>query len=155
VKGRRWIGLAGWLALCYGAAAIAGQARPGEWYDRLDKPPWTPPDWLFSPVWLVLYGVMGVAAWLVWRRRALQAVALPIGLFLVQLALNVLWPFLFFAARRPDLALAGIVVLWLAIVATVVAFWRVRPIAGALLLPYLAWVGFATALNFEIWRSNP
>jgi tryptophan-rich sensory protein len=95
-----------------------------------------------------------VAAWLVWKERLGQRALLPLALFGAQLVLNGLWSWLFFGLRRPDLALADIVALWLAIAATTVAFWGVRPVAGALLLPYLAWVTFATALNADIWRRN-
>jgi benzodiazapine receptor len=149
------LALAGWLALCYGAAALGSQfTDTGAWFQALRKPPWNPPNWLFGPVWTILYGLMGVAAWLVWKRRGFARGALPLGLFGVQLALNVAWSWLFFTARRPDLALFEIVVLWAAILATLLAFWRVRRAAGLLLVPYLAWVTFAAALNFAIWRLN-
>lgn len=150
-----WWGLVGWLALCFAAAAAGGLATDtGAWFDALRKPPWNPPNWVFSPVWTTLYALMAVAAWLVWKRRGFGAASTALALFLVQLALNVAWSFLFFAAQSPGLAFAEIVVLWAAILATVVAFWRIRPLAGALLLPYLAWVTFAAALNFAIWRLN-
>jgi translocator protein len=151
------------LVACFGVAAWAAQFTPGAWYAALEKPPWNPPAWLFAPVWTVLYATMAVAGWLVWRapeparrgpgsrfagRRAGLAV------FAVQLVLNGAWSWLFFHLHRPGLALAEIAGLWLAILATAVLFWRVRPAAGALLLPYLAWVTFAAALNFALWRLN-
>jgi len=146
------VGLVGWLALCFGAAAVGARFRPGAWYAALRKPAWNPPDWIFAPVWSVLYVLMAAAAWSVWRQAG---VAPQLGLFLLQLALNAAWTWLFFGLRRPGLALAEIAVLWLAIAATVVAFWSVRPLAGWLLIPYLAWVTFAGALNAALWRYNP
>lgn len=151
----RWVGLGGWIVVTYAAAGIGGRFQPGPWYDALEKPPWTPPDWVFAPVWLALYGMMAVAAWLVWRARGFGGAPGALALFGVQLALNVAWSWLFFGLRSPGLALADLVALWVAIVATAVAFRRVRPVAGGLLLPYLAWVTFAGALNLEIWRLNP
>lgn len=152
------------LVVCFGVAAWAGQFTPGQWYAGLEKPPWNPPAWVFAPVWTALYALMAVAGWLVWRepgpptrpvppgRLTLRRLAL--GVFAVQLALNGAWSWLFFGLHRPGLALAEIVALWLAIVATTLLFWRVRPLAGALFLPYLAWVSFAVALNAALWRLN-
>jgi tryptophan-rich sensory protein len=154
---RATIGLVFWLVLCLGAAwtgsLITRPAIPG-WYAELAKPAWTPPSWVFGPVWTALYIMMAVAAWLVWRKGGAAAAAVPLGLFLVQLALNVSWSPLFFGLHRPDLAFFVIVLLWCAILATLVAFWRVSPAAGWLLLPYLLWVTYASALNFAIWRLN-
>ncbi|MGM0575177.1 MAG: TspO/MBR family protein [Myxococcota bacterium] len=126
-----------------------------EWYPTLDKPPWTPPGWLFGPVWTALYVMMGVALYLVWRgglRTRLQRVA--VGLFGLQLALNGLWSFVFFGGQAPGPAFAEILVLDAALAATLVAFFRVSTLAGGLLVPYALWVGFATALNLTIWRLN-
>ncbi|MFP3940506.1 MAG: TspO/MBR family protein [Thermoanaerobaculia bacterium] len=143
------------LVVCFGVAAWAGQFTPGAWYAGLEKPPWNPPGWVFAPVWTVLYAMMAVAGWLVWRSPGLLTLRrLALGVFAVQLALNGAWSWLFFGLHRPGLALAEIVVLWLAIVATTLFFWRVRPLAGVLLLPYLAWVSFAVALNAALWRLN-
>jgi benzodiazapine receptor len=150
--GRGLLGLVGWVVLCFAAAAIGANFAPGTWYAALAKPPWNPPNWIFGPVWTTLYLLMGVAAWLVWRAHG---PVWALGLFVAQLLLNAAWSWLFFGRHRPDLALLDIAALWLAIAATVVAFWRVRPLAGALLLPYLAWVSFAVLLNAEIWRRNP
>ena len=145
------VALVGWLALCFAAAAVGARYQPGAWYAGLRKPAWNPPSWLFAPVWTVLYAMMGVAAWLVWREAGLSR---EIGLFVVQLALNAAWSWLFFGLRRPGLAFADIVVLWLCILATLSAFWSVRPLAALLLVPYLAWVTFAAALNAALWRLN-
>lgn len=146
--------LAAFLLLCYGAAAIGAQFTPGAWYAELTKPTWTPPGAVFGPVWTLLYGMMAVAAWLVWRVGGKRGVRGALALFGVQLALNVAWSWLFFGLQRPGAALVDILLLWLAISATILAFWRVRPAAGMLLVPYLVWVSFATALNLQIWRLN-
>ncbi len=151
---RVWLGLTGWLLLCFAAAAIGSQFTPGTWYEQLDKPPWTPPDGVFGPVWTVLYAMMGVSAWLVWKDAGFAGARGPLRLFGVQLVLNVGWSWVFFGLESPGAALIEIVVLWVAILATLVAFWRRQALAGALLLPYLLWVSFAAALNFEIWRLN-
>jgi translocator protein len=149
----RWLGLAFWLALPLLAGAFGSQFQPGAWYAALEKPPWNPPSWVFGPVWTVLYILMGVAAWLVWDRyRGAAKVAL--GLFVVQVIFNALWSYFFFGAQAPGLAFGWIVLLWVLIVATLVLFWRVRAVAGVLLLPYLAWVSFATVLNFALWQLN-
>lgn len=156
----RWhdgLGLVGWIALCFAAAAVGSlltETTVGGWYQQLAKPAWNPPDWVFGPVWTLLYGMMGVAAWLVWRQRGFSDAVLPLSLFGVQLALNVAWSGLFFSLRSPGLAFAEILLLWCAILATLVAFWRVRAAAGALLVPYLLWVSYAATLNFAIWRLN-
>ena len=124
-------------------------------YETLLRPSWAPPAWLFGPVWTVLYLLMGVAVWLVWRPAGFRAAAAPLTLFLVQLVLNALWTWIFFAWNRGGLAFAEILVLWVLILATLVAFWRARPLAGVLFVPYLAWVTFAAALNLAMWRMNP
>ena len=149
-----WPGFAVWLVLCFIAPALGSVAGPGDWYAQLQKPPWNPPGWVFGPVWTVLYASMAVAVWMIWRRGGFRVQRLPLVLFLTQLALNALWTPLFFGLHRPDLALVDILLLWLAIVATLVAFARVHRGAAALLAPYLAWVSFATFLNFTIWRLN-
>ena len=143
------------IVVCLGAAGLASlwtmpALRP--WYTDLTKPRWTPPNWLFGPVWTILYVVMAIAAWLVWRQVGLTAA--PMRLFLLQLLLNVAWSALFFRLRSPGLAFAEIVMLWFALLATSIEFWGAVPAAGWLLLPYLTWVSYATALNFSIWRLN-
>jgi translocator protein len=153
---REWLALAGWLLASYAAAAVGGAAGSGgAWYDSLDKPWFNPPSWIFGPVWTVLFAMMGVAAWLVWRERRAPGRRMVLGLFVVHLALNAAWSWLFFGIRRPDLAFAEIIVLWTAILALVLLFWRIRPLAGALMLPYRAWVSFAAFLNFTLWQMNP
>jgi translocator protein len=152
-----WLGLALSLAACFGAALFGNQfTEPAipTWYASLDKPAWTPPNWLFGPVWTLLYISMAVAAWLVWRERGFGGAPLPLGLFCLQLLLNAIWSFLFFGLRNPGLAFAEIVLLWLAILATTLSFRRVNRTAALLLVPYLLWVTYASALNFEIWRTN-
>lgn len=151
-KQRRWLALVGFLALSFVGALPGAAFPPGEWYAELSKPSWTPPSWVFGPAWTTLYCMMGVAAWLVWRERGLRSREL--GAWGVQLALNALWTPLFFGLRRPDLAFVEIVLLWLAVAATLTLFLRARRLAGLLLVPYLAWVSFAAALNAALWSAN-
>ena len=126
-----------------------------DWYVELAKPGWTPPGWIFGPVWTSLFLMMGVALWLVWRQREGTPIRLPLVLFAIQLALNVAWSGLFFTLKSPLAALIEIVTLWGAIAATLVAFHRVSQAAAWLLAPYLGWVGFAFFLNLAIVRMNP
>ena len=151
------LGLVGWALATFVAAAIGSAAsiEAGPFYTALVRPDWAPPAWLFGPVWTAQYALMAIAAWLVWRVGGFREARTALALFLVQLALNALWSWLFFGWRQGGAAFAEILVLLAAIVATVVAFWRIRPLAGALLLPYLAWTLFATALNVAVWRANP
>jgi tryptophan-rich sensory protein len=150
-----WLALVVLIAICFsvaGLGSIATTPSIPNWYAGLAKPSWTPPGWLFGPVWSVLYLSMAVAAWLVWR----QGNALvPMILFVVQLAFNAAWSWLFFGMHNPGAALIDIVLLWAAIAATTIAaFWRRSLVAGLLFVPYLAWVSFAAVLNFAIWRLN-
>lgn len=151
------LSLIGWLALSFAAAAIGAVASmdAGAFYGDLQKPGWAPPPSVFGPVWSVLYALMGIAAWLVWREGGWRAQGSVLALYLVQLVANVLWSWLFFAWRMGAASFADIVLLWLLVVATLVGFWRVRALAGALLFPYLVWVSFASALNFTVWQLNP
>lgn len=151
------IGLAAWLGLSAVVAAVGGLASldADAFYTQLVRPAWAPPPALFGPVWTGLYVLMGLAAWMVWRVNGFGGARVALGLYLVQLALNALWSWLFFGWRQGALAFADIVVLLALIAATLVAFWRIRPLAGALLVPYLAWVAFASALNHAVWRLNP
>ncbi|MCF8037694.1 MAG: tryptophan-rich sensory protein [Desulfohalobiaceae bacterium] len=151
---RSAVGLICWIAVCMASGWIGSRFTPGEWYASLAKPAWNPPDSVFGPVWSVLYVLMGVAAWLVWRKAGFAGARVAIGLFIIQLFLNSLWSFLFFGVHQPGLAFIEMLVLWLVILATTTGFWRVSVPAGILLLPYLCWVGFAIALNFELWRLN-
>lgn len=146
--------LAAWLVLCFSASGTAIFVSTGGWYASLNKPWWNPPSWVFAPAWTLLYLLMGVAAWLVWREGGWPAQARPLGLFLFQWLLNALWTPIFFGLHLAGVAFADIALLWLALAATLVAFWRVRRAAGLLLVPYLAWVSFAATLNFTIWRLN-
>jgi tryptophan-rich sensory protein len=152
---RQALALLGWLALCFAASGSAVFIAPGGWYAGLNKPSWNPPAWLFGPVWSLLYVMMAVAAWLVWRQGGWRSQGRALGWFLLQWLLNALWTPLFFGLHRPGLAFAEMLLLWLALAATVRAFWQVRPAAGVLLVPYLAWVSFAALLNFTLWRLNP
>ncbi|MGI5860644.1 MAG: TspO/MBR family protein [Myxococcales bacterium] len=152
---RSILGLLGFLAVTFaigfGGAALAPGAGVGTWYESLPKAPWNPPGWIFGPVWTALYVLMSVAAWLVWRARgSLRAVSFPLSLYALQLVLNGLWTLLFFGQQLVVAALVDIVALLVAIAVTLGAFWRVRRAAGALLVPYLAWVAFATSLNAYI-----
>ncbi len=150
-------GLLGWLALSFAVAAVGAvaSAQAGAFYGQLVRPAWAPPGWLFGPVWSLLYVLMGVAAWLVWRERGWRGARAAHALNLTQLAANALWTWLFFAWRQGALAFAEILVLWVLIVATALAFWRVKPVAAVLLMPYLVWVSFASCLAFAMWRLNP
>lgn len=150
--------LLSFVAICFGVAALGGWATAGsvaEWYPTLRKPTWNPPSWVFGPVWTALYLAMAIAAWLVWRRVGWRGASGALALFGVQLALNAAWSPLFFGLRNPLAGLIDIAALWLAVVATIVAFFRIAPVAGALLVPYGLWVSFATALNAAIWKLNP
>lgn len=150
-------GLLAWLMVSVIAAAIGGAAsiQAGSFYTQLVRPDWAPPPAIFGPVWTVLYALMTIAAWLVWRVGGFRAAQSALTLFLVQLALNALWTWLFFGWQRGAFAFADILVLWVLIVATLISFWRIRPLAGALLVPYLLWVSFAAALNYSVWQLNP
>jgi tryptophan-rich sensory protein len=150
-------GFLGWLALCFVTAAIGAAAsiRAAEFYQQLAQPSWAPPASVFSPVWTALYCLMAVAAWLVWKAHGWQRGRAALTLFIIQLAANALWSWLFFGWHLGALASAEILVLWVLILATVVAFWRLHRLAGLLLLPYLAWVSFASFLCFSVWRRNP
>ena len=150
-------GLACWLLVTFAAAAIGAIAsiEASSFYLQLVRPTWAPPAGVFGPVWSVLYTLIGIAAWRVWRKGGFRLQRTALTLFLVQLVLNALWSWLFFGWHRGALAFADIVLLLVSILATLIAFWRAERLAGALLVPYLAWVSFASALNFEVWQLNP
>ena len=154
---QKYLGLAAWLALSFTASALGAVAtiRASEFYNQLVQPAWAPPSSVFGPVWTVLYALMGIAAWLVWQSGGLQKQRLALGLFFAQLIVNALWSWLFFAWSLGALAFADILLLIALVVATLFCFWRVRPLAGALLLPYLMWISFAAALNYSVWHLNP
>jgi tryptophan-rich sensory protein len=156
MSGKSLLSLALFLAACF-SAAIFGSLFTAqsvrEWYPGLQKPAGTPPPWVFGPVWTVLYLLMAIAGWQVWERaRGWSGARLALGLFFLQLALNALWSVLFFGLRNPAAGLAEITILWLAILATVIAFFPISRLAGWLMLPYLLWVSYASYLNFGIWR---
>ena len=162
-RSQQLIGLAGWMALCFataGAGAVAS-ANAKTFYSGLVQPAWAPPGWLFGPVWTLLYTLMAVAAWLVWlqgpqrRHGHNPSTRAALLLFLAQLLANALWSWVFFAWRNGALAMAEVLLLWCLVAATTLVFWRVRRLAGVLLLPYLAWVSLATALTFSVWQRNP
>lgn len=152
-----WPALVGWILLLVGlGATMGGLFSPDAWFATQLKPTWNPPSWLFAPVWTLLYATMAVALWLVrrepesedrLRKRALV-------LFAIQFALNLLWTPLFFGLHSPGLAFAEICLLWIVLLSTMLAFGRIRPLAGYLLLPYLLWVSFALVLNGTIWLMN-
>lgn len=156
-KAADWIGLAIFIAVCLGAAGLGSIATTPEingWYQTIEKPSWNPPDWVFGPIWTTLYIMMAIAAWLVWRTDGFKTAGRPLILFALQLTLNVAWSWIFFGLHKPGWAFAGLVVLWLAIVATTAIFFQRSKMAGWLMVPYLAWVSFAGVLNFAIWRLN-
>ena len=151
------LALLAFVAACFGAALVGSTfTTPSvpEWYGSLVKPSFTPPNWLFGPVWSMLYLAMAIAGWLVWRRQRESSTTLPLALFGGQLVLNVLWSILFFGLQATGIALVEILILWTAIFATLLSFWRISTIAGWLFVPYLTWVSFATIMNFEICRLN-
>jgi len=151
---RQWLALLISLVVVYAASGLGALAsiQAKAFYAMLQQPAWAPPAGVFGPVWTTLFTMMGIAVWLVWReprhRRALQ-------LFGVQLLVNVLWSWLFFAWHQGALALADVLLLECLIVATALRFWRHSKLAALLLLPYALWVGFAAVLNFWLWQNNP
>jgi len=145
------------LAPCLAVSAIGGAITAtsvGTWYQSLAKPPFNPPDWIFAPVWTVLFFMMAIAGWRVWRRDGLRKSRLALMLFACQLVLNLAWSILFFGFRSIGAALVEILVLLLAILATTVMFWQRDRVAGMLFVPYAGWVAFATALNAALWQLN-
>lgn len=153
----RWLGLVVSIVVCLGAGGLGAAVTTPEingWYRTVIKPAWNPPDSVFGPVWTTLYLMMAIAAWLVWKPAGLRAAAAPLTLFAVQLVLNSAWSWIFFGLHEVGWAFVEIVTLWLAIIATLVAFLRRSRLAGWLLAPYLAWVSFACVLNYTIWRLN-
>jgi tryptophan-rich sensory protein len=144
--------LLGFLGACLVAALTGAIFKPGAWYEGLSKPPWRPPNWLFGPAWSVLYTLIAIAAWLVWREAGWGAALL---IWSIHLAINAGWSWVFFGLRRPDLAFGWILLLWSSIIATIAAFAPISALAAWLLAPYLLWVSFAAVLNLSIWRRNP
>lgn len=155
---RNWPTIAAKLIACilitFGAASLGALSQPDAWYASLQRPPLAPPNWIFGPVWTTLYLLMALAAAIVWIQAGWRAAKLPLAIYLVQLALNAAWSPLFFGLHRPDLALLDIVLIWVGILVTMWAFARHSRLAAALLVPYLAWVSFATYLNAGFWWLN-
>jgi translocator protein len=152
-----WLSLVPFVVVCFVAAGIGSlftSRSVKTWYPQLHRPEWTPPDWIFGPVWTVLYLMMAISAWLVWRSTDWSSARLALALFAVQLILNTLWSVVFFGLRKIGAAFGEILLLLTMIVATTVAFQAISLLAAWLLLPYLAWVWFASYLNFRIWQMN-
>ncbi len=151
------LGFMGWLALVLLAGGLGALAsvEAASFYAQLNRPGWAPPAGVFGPVWSLLYGLMAVAAWLVWREPAQPSRAPALVVFVLQLAVNALWSWLFFAWHRGAWALADVLLLLVLIATAIALFRRVRPLAAWLLWPYLAWVAFASALTWAVWRANP
>lgn len=153
----QWLALAGFILLSFAVASLGSWFTGmslGDWYGQLKKPSWTPPGSVIGPVWTVLYIMMAVSAWLVWRVTGFRGGAPSLGLYGLQLVLNASWSGAFFALRSPAAGLAVIMALWWAVLATLLLFWKVKPLAGMLLVPYLLWVTFAAGLNYVIWHLN-
>jgi tryptophan-rich sensory protein len=154
----KWIVLLGWLLLCYAVAMQVVWWTSGElqdWYLSLNRPRFSPPNWVFGPAWIVLYTFMALAAWLVWLAPSAPLRIQALLLFFVQLGLNLLWTWFFFREHDIADALADISLLWIAIGAEIAIFWQIQPLAAWLMAPYWAWVSFAVVLNFGYWRLNP
>lgn len=149
------LALLAFVTVCGAAAAPGILFRPGSWYRNLAKPAWCPPDWLFGPVWAVLYVSIAVSGWLVWRQADAADTGPALAIYAVQLVLNAAWSAVFFGLRRPDLAFVEIIVFLASIVLTIIAFHPVSAAAAILLVPYAVWVAFASILNFSLWRLNP
>jgi translocator protein len=156
-KSMQALGLVMWLAVTFIAAGIGAVAssEAGGFFQQLSRPVWAPPAWLFAPAWTVLYILMGVSAWLIWRVQGFRASRAALSLFIIQLAANALWTWIFFVWKQGALAFVEILILWALIFITIIVFWRVRKLAGILMLPYLGCVTFASALTFAVWRLNP
>lgn len=156
-KEKQIIGLLVWLVISFVASGIGAFASitAASFYGELTQPSWAPPAAVFGPVWTILYAMMGIAAWLVWREGGFGVQRSALRLFLLQLVVNALWSWLFFAWHLGAWAYADICLLWLLIVATLSSFWRVNALAAALLVPYLLWVTFAAGLNYFVWQLNP
>ena len=157
---RSWFALAGFIAASFVTGAIGSWAtivNVRAWYPLLNKPTWNPPGWIFGPVWSLLYVLMGVAIWRVWRtgnKENSSAIKGAVAVYFVQLVFNALWSVLFFGLKKPGWALADISVLWFILVGLLIHIWRIERIAGLLWLPYVLWVSFATVLNTAIVRLN-
>jgi translocator protein len=151
---QKWVGLVAWLVLVFTASLTGVFVSTAGWYAELNKPAWNPPAWIFGPVWTVLYIMMAVAVWRVWLRGGWRAQSKPLALFLIQWGLNAFWTPLFFGLHLLGWAFVEILVLLVFILLTIRAFRAIDRVAALLLVPYLAWVAFASVLNFTIWWMN-
>ena len=154
---RDLVGLFAFIFFCLVVSGIGGAITASSvetWYQALEKPTFNPPDWVFAPVWTLLYIIMGTAAWRVWRFRSFEATSKALGLFALQLGFNLTWSFLFFGLQRIDLALVDIIILLVVIIVNAIMFWRIDRLAGLMFLPYIAWVTYATILNSSLWLLN-
>lgn len=151
---KKILGLIGWIFVCSLAGIFGAQFEPGSWYEMLSKPSWTPPNWIFPVVWPILYVLMGISAWLLWRQEKISTYWTEFTWFFLQLALNAIWSWIFFGMQLIATGLAEILLLWISILFTTMLFWNRNKLAGMLLVPYLLWVGYASALNFAIWQLN-
>ncbi|MDZ7845213.1 MAG: TspO/MBR family protein [Anaerolineales bacterium] len=142
------------LVLTFGTAYIGSRFPVDNWYTGLVKPSWNPPNWLFGPVWSVLYLLMAISVWLVWMKEGLAGAVVPLVIFLLQLVLNAGWSWLFFGKHEMGIAFLEILILWAAILACIIVFWNLNPISGMLLVPYILWVTFAAVLNYTLWQLN-
>jgi tryptophan-rich sensory protein len=156
-RGREILGLVVFLVLCLAVSGIGGAitvTSVDTWYQSLHKPLFNPPDWIFAPVWTILYILMAIAGWRVWRHAQSESRRKAFMIFAMQLGLNLAWSFLFFGLQQIGLAFLEIVILLLAIIANTILFWRVERLAGALFVPYVLWVALATVLNASLWWLN-
>ena len=151
---KKYSGLVGWIVICFIAAGIGAYFEPGVWYESLNKPGWTPPNWVFPVVWPVLYIMMAVAAWLIWKEYGFQLAREELRWFTIQFTLNAAWSWIFFGEHLIGTALGEILLLWIAILFTTMLFWKKNSFAGLLLLPYLLWISYASALNYAIFQMN-
>lgn len=147
-------GLAGFVLLVAVVASAGAMFKPGDWYEALAKPPWTPPNWVFPVAWTLLYLMIAIAGWQIWREAGFGGACLAFLLYFVQLVLNAAWSWMFFGLHRVDLAMIDVTVLWIIVLANTIAFFMVQPGAAILLIPYLIWITYAAALNFAIWQMN-
>jgi translocator protein len=147
----RYLSLIPFVLMVFAAAGTGSIFQTGEWYASLNKPSWTPPNWLFPVAWSVLYVMIAIAGWLAWKA---EGVGTAVVIWAIGLALNTLWSYLMFERHDIFAALVDVSLMWITVVAFIAATWNLEPRAAYLFLPYLAWTSFAAALNFAVWRLN-